>query len=267
VSRLARAGTRYVLDSSAGPLEADQVVVAMSSYQAPRIPPFARELDPGLVQLHSLDYANAGAFREGGVLVVGAGNSGAEIAIEAARSHRTWLSGRDTGHVPFRLESFLGRRVLVHVVFRVVFHRVLTVRTYLGRKARPKVIGLGAPLIRTRPLELEAAGIERVPRVAGVRDGKPLLSDGRVLDAANIVWCTGFNNGLSWIDLPIFDAHGDPRHESGVVPGEPGLFFVGLHFLYAFSSAMIHGVGRDAERIARIVAAKSAANVGVRAAA
>ena len=267
VSRLARAGTRYTLESSAGRLEADHVVVAMSSYQAPRIPPFARELDPGIVQLHSLDYLNDGVFREGGVLVVGAGNSGAEIAVEAARSHRTWLAGRDTGHVPFRIESFLGRRVLVHVVFRLVFHRVLTVRTPLGRKARPKVIAMGGPLIRTRPLELDAAGIERVPRVSGVRDGRPLLSDGRVLDVANIVWCTGFHNGLSWIDLPIFDERGDPRHECGVVPGEPGLFFVGLHFLYAFSSAMIHGVGRDAERIARIIAGKRAEGAGARAAA
>jgi putative flavoprotein involved in K+ transport len=51
------------------------------------------------------------------------------------------------------------------------------------------------------------------------------------------------------------------------VPGEPGLFFVGLHFLYALSSAMIHGVGRDAERIARIIEEKSAASVGARAAA
>jgi putative flavoprotein involved in K+ transport len=38
------------------------------------------------------------------------------------------------------------------------------------------------------------------------------------------------------------------------VPGEPGLYFVGLHFLYALSSAMIHGVGRDAAHVARVVA-------------
>jgi putative flavoprotein involved in K+ transport len=72
-----------------------------------------------------------------------------------------------------------------------------------------------------------------------------------VLDVANIVWCTGFDPGFSWLDLPVFDTHGDPKHEAGVVPTEPGLYFVGLHFLYAFSSTMIHGVGRDAERVAR----------------
>jgi putative flavoprotein involved in K+ transport len=84
----------------------------------------------------------------------------------------------------------------------------------------------------------------------GVRDGLPVLEDGRVLDVANVIWCTGFGNGLSWIDLPIFEPDGEPRHESGISTDEPGLYFVGQHFLHAFSSTMIHGVARDAQRIA-----------------
>ena len=63
----------------------------------PRVPAFASELDPAIVQMHSSEYRNPSQLREGGVLVVGAGNSGAEIALEASRGHRTWLSGRDTG--------------------------------------------------------------------------------------------------------------------------------------------------------------------------
>jgi putative flavoprotein involved in K+ transport len=142
-------------------------------------------------------------------------------------------------------------RVLVPFLFRVVFHRVLTVKTAIGRKARPSLISRGGPLIRVKPKDLAAAGVERVGRLAGVRDGLPLLDDGRVLDVANIVWCTGFDCGLSWIDLPILDARGEPRHDCGVALGEPGLYFVGQHFQYAMSSTMIHGVARDAERIAR----------------
>jgi putative flavoprotein involved in K+ transport len=94
-----------------------------------------------------------------------------------------------------------------------------------------------------------AAGAELVPKVAGARDGKPVLQDGRVLDVKNVIWCSGFHAGHSFIDLPIFDERGEPRHDGGVVQGQPGLYFVGLHFLYAMSSAMIHGVGRDAARI------------------
>jgi putative flavoprotein involved in K+ transport len=86
-----------------------------------------------------------------------------------------------------------------------------------------------------------------------VLNGLPLLEDGRVLDVANVIWCTGFGNGLSWIDLPIFETSGEPRHESGIATGEPGLYFVGLHFLHAFSSTMIHGIARDAERITRYI--------------
>jgi putative flavoprotein involved in K+ transport len=116
------------------------------------------------------------------------------------------------------------------------------------------VLHVGGPLIRTRSGDLAAGGIERAPRVVGVRNGSPLLADERVLDVANIIWCTGFRPGFSWIDLPIFDERGQPLHERGIVPRQPGLYFVGLHFLYALSSTMIHGVGRDADYIARAIA-------------
>ena len=114
-------------------------------------------------------------------------------------------------------------------------------------------------LIRVKPRDLAAAGIERVPRTAGAQDGLPVLEDGRVLDVTNVVWCTGFEPGFSWIDLPNLDKEG-PIHERGVVANEPGLYFVGLHFLFAASSGMIHGVGRDAAYIARVIAARSAAS-------
>jgi putative flavoprotein involved in K+ transport len=143
----------------------------------------------------------------------------------------------------------------MRLVLRVLFHRVLTVRTPLGRKARPDVLVHSGPLVRVKSRDLAEVGVTRVPRVAGVRDGMPLLADGRALGVGNVVWCTGFHSGFSWIDLPV---HGgvEPRHESGVVRDVPGLYFVGLEFLHALSSAMIHGVGRDAERIAGLIAAR-----------
>ena len=265
VERLAKRDGRYVVQAGGRELEADQVVVAMASYQRPRMPLFARDLGPDIVQLHSRDYRNPGQLRAGDVLIAGGGNSGAEIAIElAARGRspapRVWLSGRDTGHLPFHIDGPFGRRFFVPLVLRFLFHRVLTVRTPFGRLARPKMMHQGSPLIRTRPADLAAAGVKRVPRIAGVRDGKPLLEDGRVLDVANVVWCTGYHPGFSWIDLPIFDEHAEPRHDGGVVPDAPGLYFVGLHFLYSMSSTMIHGVGRDAARIVEAVAARATAS-------
>jgi putative flavoprotein involved in K+ transport len=254
VDRLTRQGNRFVVTAGAQRFEADQVVVAMANYQQPRTPSFAGELDPGIIQLHSSGYRNPAQLREGGVLIVGAGNSGAEIAREVARrGHETWVSGRGTGEVLFRVEGLAARLLLMHLTLRVVFHHVLTVDTPMGRKLRPRVLSTGGPLIRVKSKDLAAAGVERVPRTAGVRNGMPVLEDGRVLNVANVIWCTGFHPGFSWIDLPVLGEH-EPVHKRGAVTHEPGLYFVGLHFLYALSSPMIHGVSRDAKYISRTIA-------------
>jgi putative flavoprotein involved in K+ transport len=229
----------------------------MSSYQAPRIPAFARELDPSIVQLHTLDYRRPSQVPDGDVLVVGAGNSGAEIAMDLlAAGRRVHLSGRIPGQVPFDVRKRWVRRTIMRVLFRGIFHRVLTVDTPIGRRARPKFLTGGTPLIRTRSQDLDAAGVARVGRTTGARDGRPLLADGRVLDVRGIVWCTGFALGGGWVDLPVFDDHGEPVTEKGIVPNEPGLYFVGTHFVYAVSSAMVHGVERDAARITSAIAAR-----------
>jgi putative flavoprotein involved in K+ transport len=194
------------------------------------------------------------------VLVVGAGNSGAEIALELSRSHPVWLSGRDTGQVPFRIASIAARYVLTPLALRIIFHRVLTVRTPIGRKARPRILAGGGPRIRTRSSDLVAAGVQRVRRTVGVRAGPPILDDERVLDVANVIWSTGYQPGFDWIDLPVLGTH-EPLHQRGIVPTAPGPYFVGLEFLYSFSSTMVHGVERDADRIARTIASRVRAAV------
>src|SRR6185503_9362740 len=151
VDRLTRIGSRYLIEAGPERFEADHVVVAMSSYQVPRVPAFAKELRPDILQMHSSEYRNLRQLQPGGVLLVGAGNSGAEIAIEVAREHPTWVSGRDTGHVPFRIDGLASRLFLMRFLFRVVFHRVLTVDTPMGRSARRKMFTQGTTLIRVKP--------------------------------------------------------------------------------------------------------------------
>ena len=254
VERLSREGDLFVATAGNRRFEADNVVVAMSSWQKPRIPEFASELDPSIVQLHVAEYRNPGQLQEGGVLVVGAGNSGAEVANELARTHDVWLSGPDTGNIPFRPES-VAARILMPIIGRIIFHRVLTTSTPIGRKVRPKWVSTGEPLLRVKPKDLAAAGVERVARVTGVQHGQPQLEDGRRIDVANVVWCTGFHPGFSWIDLPVLGPQG-PVHHRGIVKSEPGLYFLGLKFLYSVSSEQIHGVGRDAAHIADTIAAR-----------
>lgn len=254
VERLTREGDRFVATSGDRRFEADNVVVAMSSWQRPRVPDYASELDPQIVQFNVAEYKNPGQLQEGDVLVVGAGNSGGEVALEVARTHKVLLSGAGNGAIPFRPES-VAARVLMTFVGRVIFHRVLTTRTPIGKKARPKWISTGEPLIRVKPKDLAAVGVERVPRVTGVQSGLPQLEDGRSVDVANVVWCTGFHPGFSWIDLPVLGPK-EPLHRRGIVESEPGLYFIGLKFLYAVSSEQIQGVGRDADYIAGKIAAR-----------
>jgi putative flavoprotein involved in K+ transport len=246
-----REGDRYVVIAGGRRLEAGHVVIAMASYQRPKVPMFAKDLDPAIVQMKSLDYRRPDQLPPGNVLVVGAANSGAEIALDLVRSgRRVWLSGRNPGEVPFPIENPLTLRVVVPILFRVVFHRIMTVDTPIGRRARPDFMKKGLPLIRTKFAHLRKAGVTLVPRTEGVSDGRPKLADGTALDVASVVWCTGFDIGRQWIDLPVFDERDEPIQHRGIVTSEPGLYFVGPHFLYAASSTMIHGIGRDAERVA-----------------
>jgi putative flavoprotein involved in K+ transport len=257
VDLVTRQGSRFVVIAGGRRFEADSVVVASGAHQIPRVPAFAGELDPGIVQLHSSEYRNPSQLRDGGVLLVGVGNSGADIGMEVVRDRPTWLSGKESGHIPFRIEGFFAQNVLIRVV-RFVGHNVLTVRTPIGRKVRRKFQTQGGPLVRVKPKDLEAAGVERVARTAGVMEGLPLLEDGRVLDVSNVIWCTGFRRDFSWVGLPFLGEDGEPAHDRGVVRNEPGLYFVGLLFQYAATSDVLPGVGRDAEHIAKHIASHRA---------
>ncbi|RIQ13659.1 flavin-containing monooxygenase [Jiangella rhizosphaerae] len=249
----------YVIDCGDRRFTAENVVVATGTFGTRGyVPPFAGELDPAIVQLHSSRYRRPDQLPPGPVLVVGASHSGADVAVEAAREHRTILCGRPTGQLPVPLESRRARTALP-VLWFLAGH-VFTLRTPIGRKMRPEVRTHGGPLLRVKAADLAAAGVEWIPeRVTGVRDGKPVLAGGRVLDVASIVWCTGFRQDFGWIRLPVIGDDGWPLEDRGVVPSAPGLYFTGLAFQSGFSSMLIGGAGRDAAYVARHLARRQRA--------
>jgi putative flavoprotein involved in K+ transport len=260
VDKLVKRGDRFLIAAGEQRLSADQVVVAMSKYQVPRVPPFARHLSGEIRQLHSKEYKNPSQLRPGRALVVGGGNSAADIAMELSKTHATTMAGRETGVIPFRVEPFIARHFLISLV-RFVGHFLLCLRTPLGRKARPAMLHMAGPLVRVKPGDLIEAGVERTGRVVAVEDGLPVLEDGTRLEVDNVIWCTGFRPGFSWIDLPIFDEHGEPSHVRGEVPQVPGLYFVGLHFQFAATSGTVTGVARDARYVVRRLLAKRSARL------
>ena len=246
VERLEKDGDRFIVTTNGVTYEADNVVVATGPFQRPKIPAFARELPPSIHQLHSSEYQDPFSLPiDGPVAVIGAGNSGAQIAIELARFRPVTLAGRNTGHLPRRLAG----RDLFDWIWPVM--RYATSGTPLGRRLKRR-ISRGDALIGIPEASIARAGVRRAGRVTGVRDGL-LVADHQALDARVVVWCTGFTPSYDWIDLPAFDHDGSPRHERGIARDVAGLYFVGLRFQYRMTSSLIGGVGDDATFIAESV--------------
>lgn len=259
VSRLTSSRSGFEAQTNKGNFFADRVVIATGGHAVARIPKFADQLDPAIVQVHSSQYRDPSMIPVGEVLVVGAGTSGAQIALELADTHRTHLAGRATAHIPDPVFRYGGG------LFWWLITHVLTVRTPIGRKAQPAVRSSGGPLIRVSMDQVIAAGVERHPRVAGARGGLPLLEGDRTLPVASVVWATGFRPDFSWVDAPIADESGWPAGDRGVSSVVPGLYFVGMLFQYGLTSGLIGGVGRDAEFIANHIHRARAAQAPQRA--
>lgn len=262
LERAAGGHSAFVATAGGRRYEADQVIVATGAFQVPRVPAFAAELDPSIVQIHSSAYRNPSQLRPGPVLVVGVSHSGADIAFEVAASHRTLLSGTIHGQLPFPVIDRRRARIFLPIVAFLANH-LLTLRTPIGRKMAPEVRNGGGPLLRVRRPDLDRVGVERhAARTVGVQDGKPILADGQVLDVANVVWCTGYSRDDRWIDLPVTGEDGWPTQERGVVPSVPGLYFLGIPFTYSFSSMLVLGAGRDAGHVVNRIAERVAAPAG-----
>ncbi len=248
VDSLDRDEGRLVATAGASRFVAGEVIVATGFLTVPLVPAFAGDLEPGITQLHSDAYRNPTSLPEGRVLLVGGGNSGVEIGLELAQAGRQTMLAGHTNFLPW-----IARKN--PRLFFSLARRVLTLDTPIGRRMHARMgEHVSAPVIRVRPVELRRAGVVRVPRVTGVRDGRPMLADGQLLDVDAVVWCTGFRPAFDWIRLPVIGPSGLPRHERGRVAEQPGLSFLGLPFQSGFLSALVGGVGADAERIVEDVA-------------
>ena len=248
VTRVTAADSRFVVTTAAGALTADCVVVASGATTTPALPDFASEFDPGIRQLHSSEYRNPGSVLPGTVLVVGAGTSGTEIALELAETHPTYLSGRPTAQIPAAILALAGG------LYWAFIYRVLTIATPIGRKVAPKFLLRGAPLIRISMKQVVAAGVTLLPRVTGAMSGVPIAEGSGLPRPSTVIWATGFRPGLGWIDNLPTDAHGLPDAQRGVVASVPGLYFVGMPFQYGLTSQLLGGVGRDAGYVAERIA-------------
>jgi putative flavoprotein involved in K+ transport len=227
VDELSRNEKSYRLSAGETSFHARNVIIATGAFHTPHIPTLARELNPDIFQMHSVAYRNPEQIPAQSVLVVGAGNSGAEISIELAKTGRkVWLAGRDVGRIPAnKLGKIFGGRP-----FWWFLRQVMTINTPLGRRMKSVMLTHGNPLVRTQREEVADAGVEFTQRIADASKGKPSTESGQELPAEGVIWATGFRPGYRWIKLSIFDESGRPQHERGVVNQAPALYFLGLHF-------------------------------------
>jgi len=249
VRSVERDGERFVVHAGDHVYEADHVVVATGPFQQPKVPAISRRLAPEIHQLHSSGYHNPFELPDGPVLVVGAGNSGAQIALELARSRKVWLAGRSPGHLPRR---FLGRD-LFDWVWPVM--KRATMESSLGQRMRTRAEH-GDQRIGISERAVHAAGVIRVGRVIDERGGLPVCGD-TVIEPSAIVWCTGFEPDYRWIQLPAMNDRGAPLHRRGVSSAVDGLYFAGLRFQHRVSSSLIGGVGEDAAFVAAEIGRRS----------
>jgi putative flavoprotein involved in K+ transport len=246
VTSLTRGDDTYVAKAGGEVLEARQVVVATGPFQVPFIPAIADALDPGVHQIHSAHYRRPETLPAGKVLVVGAANSGCQIAQELSATHSVELSvGQRLPAIPQRP---LGRDIWAWAT--ALRLDKVTAESRLGKRlaGRDQVIGAGPRQLARRH------GIRIRPRAAGAAGRTVTFADGSAADFDAVVWATGFRADHTWIDIPdVTDERGRIRHQRGVTPS-PGLYMLGLTWQHTRGSALLGWVGRDAAFLAGQIA-------------
>jgi putative flavoprotein involved in K+ transport len=247
VTRVTRDGTMFTVDTDGEPFRATQVVVATGPFQIPAIPSVATAIGPRIAQLHSSAYRNPEQLPDGPVLVVGAANSGLQIAAELHRTRPVAVStGSATRTLPQRL---LGRDLFWWLTTTGLF--TATAQSRLGRQFRNS----GELVIGTSSRRLAKAGVAVHPRVTAAEATTVIFADGTTTSPAAIVWATGYRSDYSFLDITgATDTTGAPVHQRGVSP-VPGLYFLGLPWLHTRGSALLGFVGADASHIADHIAA------------
>ena len=249
VTRLCR-GERgaYTAETTSGPIRAQQVVIATGPFQVPFVPGIADQLDPELTQLHSASYQGPGDLPDGRVLVVGAANSGQQIALELSKSREVEIAvGQKLPTLPQRP---LGRDIWWWLTTTRLAN--VPVSSRLGQRLSERDVVIGGGL-----KELRQHGVRVRPRVVGAGGRTISFERGESADYDGVVWGTGFSIDHSWVDVPeVKDEQGQIRHVRGATES-PGLFVLGMTWQHTRTSALIGWVGNDAAVLAdRIEAAE-----------
>jgi putative flavoprotein involved in K+ transport len=232
----------FTATTPSGTLRARQVVVATGPFQTPYIPASADRLDPDVPQVHTAQYRNPTQLPGGArVLVVGAANSGLQVAAELAATQPVTVA---VGTRPTELPQRIAGRDLFTWLSAVGFFTV-PADSRVGRRLRAR----GDLAIGTRSRELRRRGIDFRPRLTGLAGRTAAFADGSTVDVDAVVWATGYRPDHSWLHVPGVVVDGQVRHTAGFTD-VPGLHVLGLPWQTCRGSALLGFVGADAEALA-----------------
>lgn len=242
VLSLRKGGETFSIESSKGTLHSKEVIIATGPFQTPAIPPIYKNLSNDVYQVHSSAYRNPSQLQAGNVFVIGGGNSGAQIAVELAKTKEVHFSvSQNIRYLPL---SFLG-----HSIFWW-FDRLgilkATRNSFIGNRIRSK----GDPIFGYDLKHLlHEKKITLHPRTQGCSGSMVKFQDEQQVEVQNVIWATGFSSNYDWIQIPsVCDNAGKPMHNQGIT-NIKGLYFLGRPWQHKRGSALLLGVGEDAEFI------------------
>lgn len=250
VRRLTGNAGEFRVETSRATIRARHVVIATGPFAAPYIPAATRDLSDSVFQLHSGRYRRPEDVPDGDVVVVGGGNSAAQLAVELADTHRvTMVSPRPPWFLP---ATVLG----ADLYWWLYLTGTLNARTSspVARYVRRRGDAIIGTDLRCK-IKAGRVGL-LTQRVTGA-DGRDLvLADGSYVRAENVLWCTGFRPDLRWLQiLGALDPAGEPVHRRGASPVR-GLHWMGLPWQTRLNSSIINGVDRDAHGTAKRIRAE-----------
>ena len=249
VERIERDDDSWRLETSQGPLHAEAVIVATGYNGAPFVPDWPGRAGFTGELIHSSQYMSPAPYRDRDVLVVGAGNSGAEIAhdVRDGGATRSRLSVRTPPQIVRRATAGIPAQLIGMAIKRVPRHWVDPISKTQRRLSIPDLSAQGLPRpehgIRaafiatgTTPIldvgivaAVRAGRVEVVAAVEGFDGGEVLLADGSHISPDAVIAATGFRAGLDELvgRLDVLGPRGLPLKTDGE-PVLPGLWFVGF---------------------------------------
>ncbi|MFK8884423.1 flavin-containing monooxygenase [Bacillus velezensis] len=234
----------FLIRTSREEYQTKNLVMAAGPFHTPNIPSISRDVADHIHQLHSSQYKHSKQLAPGNVLVVGGGNSGAQIAVELSKERVTYLA---CSNKPVYFPLWIGKRSIFWWFDKLgVLHASHT--SILGKFIQKK----GDPIfgyelkhaIRQKKIILKQ-------RVIAGKQNEIIFKDSSLLEVNNVIWATGFKNPLCWMKIEgVLDKEGRIIHHRGVSAVE-GLYFIGLPWQHRRGSALLQGVGNDAEYIVK----------------